>query len=108
MGALQAQLTLDRSAILALGLIKFVAGKAGKEFRRKIQRQAAAVRQLLHYKLKIVSPCKSNNMLSVVLDWSIYNYSFGEHSNCRLRKSNEKVLHDLRSLSASREVLHHL
>ncbi|XP_024368366.1 protein MODIFIED TRANSPORT TO THE VACUOLE 1 [Physcomitrium patens] len=34
----------------ALRLIKFAAGKAGVEFRREIQRQAPAVRNLLHYR----------------------------------------------------------
>ena len=36
--------------VQTLRLIKFAAGKAGSEFRREIQRQAAVIRNLLHYK----------------------------------------------------------
>lgn len=36
--------------VQTLRLIKFAAGKAGTEFRRDIQRQAAVIRNLLHYK----------------------------------------------------------
>jgi hypothetical protein len=36
--------------VQTLRLIKFAAGKAGTEFRREIQRQAAVIRNLLHYR----------------------------------------------------------
>lgn len=51
----------------ALRLIKYAVGKSGAEFRREMQRNSAAVRQLLHYKGNL-DPLKGDALNKAVRD----------------------------------------
>lgn len=51
----------------ALRLIKYAVGKSGAEFRKEMQRNSAAVRQLIHYKGNL-DPLKGDALNKVVRD----------------------------------------